>query len=150
MLASMNRSTQLARQPCSVLSSAPLPLPEERKSPLLEVVAVEVMHFFQQIAVSSWDSGGGVCTGQIRFNGYGVFEGGGCGAWLRTGLDAGALLLVGEELAQLGFVFVVELVEVGLVDAEVGGRHFGCVWGGCWGGWCGMVWCGFGVVLVLL
>ena len=60
--------------------------------------------------------------------------------WLRTGLDAGALLLVGEELAQLGLVLVVELVEVGLVDAEVGGRHFGG-WGLTrWDGNCGVVW----------
>ena len=43
----------------------------------------------------------------------------------RTGLDAGALLLVGEELAELGLVLVVELLEVGLVDCEVGGRHLG-------------------------
>lgn len=42
-LASMNRSTQLERQICSFLSSWP-------------DLIVLVMHFFQQMAVSSWDS----------------------------------------------------------------------------------------------
>jgi len=57
----MKRSTHCARQVCSVLSSALLPvLDEERKKPPLppppEEAEVEVMHFFQQIAVSSWVS----------------------------------------------------------------------------------------------
>lgn len=89
------------------------------------------MHFFQQIAVSSWDSGLFVTVGLVRVFFWEVGRLGGV-----TGLDAGALLLVGEELAQLGLVLVVELVDVGLVDAEVGGgRHFGG-----WGlpGWDGM------------
>jgi hypothetical protein len=43
-LASMKRSTQLARQVCSDLSSA------------AERIVLEVMHFFQQIEVSSWVS----------------------------------------------------------------------------------------------
>lgn len=38
----------------------------------------------------------------------------------RTRLDLGALLLVGKELAQLDLVLVVELLDVGLVDREVG------------------------------
>ncbi len=65
----MKRSTHCARQVCSFLSSALLlPEEEERKKPLvvLPEVVVEVMHFFQQIAVSSWDSG---CHGQISFGG---------------------------------------------------------------------------------
>ena len=55
----MKRSTHCARQVCSFLSSALLlPEEEERKKPLvvLPEVVVEVMHFFQQIAVSSWVS----------------------------------------------------------------------------------------------
>ena len=50
----------------------------------------------------------------------------GRGNWtVRTGLDAGAVLLIGKELAQLGLVLVVELLEVGRVNVEVGGRHGG-------------------------
>ncbi len=56
MLASMNRSTQLARQLCSVLSRAPVAEPERKYPALLLLGVVEVMHFFQQMAVSSWDS----------------------------------------------------------------------------------------------
>lgn len=57
----MKRSTQLARQVCSVLSSAELPAPPERPKTELPGVVL-VMHFFQQIAVSScvsgrWDGG---------------------------------------------------------------------------------------------
>jgi hypothetical protein len=43
----------------------------------------------------------------------------------RTGLDAGAVLLVGKELAQLSLVLVIKLLNVGLVNVEVGGRHAG-------------------------
>jgi hypothetical protein len=57
----MKRSTQLARQVCSVLSSAEPP-PLERPKTLPPVVVL-VTHFFQQIAVSSWVSRsfGGCC-----------------------------------------------------------------------------------------
>jgi hypothetical protein len=44
ILESMKRLTQLARQACSDLSSAP------------ERIVLEVMHFFQQIEASSWVS----------------------------------------------------------------------------------------------
>lgn len=40
----------------------------------------------------------------------------------RTGLDLRALLLAVEELAELGLVLVVELVEVDVVE---GGSHLG-------------------------
>lgn len=40
--------------------------------------------------------------------------------FLRTGLNLGALLLVGEELAQLGLVLVVELVDVDIAAGRVG------------------------------
>jgi hypothetical protein len=61
-LASMKRSTQLARQVCSVLSSAEPP-PLERPKTLPPVVVL-VTHFFQQIAVSSWVS---VLVGVVSF-----------------------------------------------------------------------------------
>jgi hypothetical protein len=40
-----------------------------------------------------------------------------------TSLDTSPLLLIGDELAELGLVLVVELVEVGLVEGD--GVHFG-------------------------
>lgn len=43
---------------------------------------------------------------------------------MHTALDLALLLLVGEELAELGLVLVVELLDVGLVEGE-GGGHFG-------------------------
>jgi len=49
----------------------------------------------------------------------------------RTGLDAGAVLLVREELAQLSLVLLGELVEIGLVDGELLGGHCGLRFGGC-------------------
>lgn len=44
---------------------------------------------------------------------------------MRTGLDLGALLLVGEELAKLEAIFVVELLEIGVIDGQLLGAHFG-------------------------
>lgn len=47
------------------------------------------------------------------------------------GLDLRALLLVGEELAQLVAIVVAELLEVGVVDGDLLGTHLGglCVCG---------------------
>lgn len=46
----------------------------------------------------------------------------------RTGLDLGALLLVRKELAQVGLVLVIELLEIGILEVDLGGAH-GCVRG---------------------
>lgn len=101
---SMKRSTQFARHVSSPLSSLPF-------------LNVPVTHFLKHVSVRSCDSVRGndwLAKGNNdtrRVVRMAVRE-----AVSHTGLDAGALLLVLDELAQVLLVLVGEPVEVGLVD----------------------------------
>lgn len=108
---SRKRSTQLARQVSSGRSS-------------LAFLTLPVTHFFQHICVR-------LCVSAAP-NGDGQPDDG--RAWRPSGqaarrsltrLDVRALLLVREELAQLGLVLVVELLEVEILDAGLRGVHAG-------------------------
>jgi hypothetical protein len=105
---SRNRSTQLAKQPSSVLSS-------------LEFLMLPVTHFVQQTWVRLCVSSKGKLSACASEGGRERQAG-------HTGLNLRSLLLVGEELAQLCLVRVVEFVEVGVGEVD-GGAHCsgGCV-----------------------
>lgn len=110
---SRNRSTQLARQASSARSS-------------LAFLTLPVTHFFQQICVR-------LCVSAVAKH---VSQGSSPRSeiphrhrlWQQpslTRLNLRALLLVGEELAQLRLVLVVELLQVEVLDAGLRRVHAG-------------------------